>query len=70
MQKLTEAQWVKLAKTTQFRPPMPWFALRDMTAPDLRAIYRFIKYLGPAGELAPAFVPPGQEPKGPYILFP
>ena len=31
---------------------------------------RFIKSLGPAGEPAPAFVPPGQETKGPYIQFP
>lgn len=70
MQKLTEDQWVKTAKSAQFRPPMPWFALHDMTAQDLRAIYRFTKYLGSAGEPAPVFVPPGQEPKGPFVLFP
>ena len=70
MQNLSEDQWVKLAKTAQFRPPMPWFVLHDMTAQDLRAIYRFTRYLGPAGEPAPAFVPPGQEPKGPFVLFP
>ena len=70
MQTLSENQWVKLAKTAEFRPPMPWFVLHDMTAQDLRAIYRFTRYLGPAGEPAPAFVPPGQEPKGPFVLFP
>ncbi len=70
MQKLTEDEWVKIAKSTQSRPPMPWFVLHDMTAQDLRAVYRFTRYLGPSGELAPAYVPPGQEPKGPYILFP
>ena len=70
MQKITEEQWVKTAKTAQFRPPMPWFALNEMTAEDLRAIYRFARNLGPAGESAPAFVAPGQEPKGPFILFP
>ena len=70
MQNLSEDQWVEIAKTAQFRPPMPWFALRDMTEQDLRAIYRFIKYLGPAGEPSPAFVAPGEEPKGPYILYP
>ena len=70
MQKLTEDQWVKLAHTAEFRPPMPWFVLHDMTTQDLRAIYRFTRYLGPAGEPAPAFVPPGEEPKGPYVLFP
>ena len=70
MQNLSEEQWLKIAKSSQFRPPMPRFALHDMTTEDLRAIYRFIKYLGPAGTPAPAFVPPGQEPKGPYVQFP
>lgn len=70
MQKLTEDQWVKLAHTAEFRPPMPWFALHDMTTQDLRAIYRFTRYLGAAGEPAPAYLPPGQEPQGPYVLFP
>jgi mono/diheme cytochrome c family protein len=31
MQRLTEDQWITVAKETQLRPPMPWFALRDMT---------------------------------------
>ena len=70
MQNLSEDQWVKIAKTAQARPPMPWFVFREMTGQDLRAIYKLIRYLGPAGEPAPAFVPSGQEPKGPYILFP
>lgn len=70
MQKLSEDQWVKLAKTAEFRPPMPWFALHDMTAQDLRSIYRFVKHLGPAGEPAPTYLPPGQEPRGPYVQFP
>jgi mono/diheme cytochrome c family protein len=70
MQDLSEDQWVKAAKTVESRPPMPWFTLREMTEQDLRAIYKLIRYLGPAGEPAPAFVPPGQEPKGPYALFP
>jgi mono/diheme cytochrome c family protein len=70
MRDLSEDQWVKVAKTAQSRPPMPWFALHDMSTQDLRAIYRFTKHLGSTGELAPAFVPPGQQPKGPYIQFP
>lgn len=70
MQKLTEEQWLKVAKTVQMRPPMPWFALRDMTQHDLRAIYRFIRHLGPAGEAVPAYVPPDQTPKGPVVSFP
>ena len=68
--RMTEKQWVDFAHHTQMRPPMPWFALRDMTADDLRAIYRFVRYLGPAGEPAPAYVPPGQAVEGPVIRFP
>lgn len=67
---LSEDQWVKVAHTTQFRPPMPWFALRDMSEPDLRAIYRFVQYLGPGGEQAPAYLPPDHEPDGPVVNFP
>ena len=70
MQNVSEGQWVKIAHTTQYRPPMPWFTLHDMATQDLQAIYRFVKYLGPAGEAAPAYLPPDQEPKGPFVLFP
>ena len=70
MQQLSEEQWILTARTARFRPPMPWFALRDMTEQDLRAIYRFIGTLGPAGEEAPDYLPPDQEPEGPYVSFP
>ncbi|HPF57296.1 MAG TPA: cytochrome C [Candidatus Competibacteraceae bacterium] len=70
MHKITEDQWVKIAHTTQLRPPMPWFALHDMKEQDLRAIYQLIRYLGPAGEPAPAYLPPDQIPEGPHIVFP
>lgn len=70
MQRLSEEQWLTIARAAEFRPPMPWYILREMTDQDLRAIYRFIKNLGPAGEPAPAFLPPTQEPPQPYILFP
>ena len=43
MQGLSEDQWVKKAKGMVTRPPMPWFALRDMNDDDLRAMYRFIR---------------------------
>jgi hypothetical protein len=70
MQKLTEAQWLKTAKSVQTRPPMPWFALHAMTDGDQRALYRFIRHLGPTGSEAPAYVPPDKEPKPPYVQFP
>ena len=70
MNNLSEQQWLKVAHTTEFRPPMPWFALRDMTREDLRAFYRFVRHLGPAGDPAPGYVVPDQTPKGPYVQFP
>ena len=70
MQGLTEEQWVKKAKTLSTRPPMPWFNLHHMTPADLRAIYRYVRYLGPAGKPAPDYVPPGNTPTGPYVQFP
>ena len=70
MRDLTEDQWVRKAKTLSARPPMPWFALHDMTVGDLRAFYRFVRHLGPAGKPAPAYVPPDKTPAGPYVKFP
>ena len=64
--KFTQEQWVKYAKTVESRPPMPWWALRDTTDADLRAMYQYIKHLGAAGEPAPDFVPPDKEPNPPY----
>src|SRR5690242_6443291 len=58
MQTMSEKEWVAKAKKLETRPPMPWFALHAMTDNDLRAIYRFVRALGPAGEPAPAYVPP------------
>jgi mono/diheme cytochrome c family protein len=70
MQDLTEDQWVKKARTLMARPPMPWFNVRDMTNSDLRALYRYIRLLGPAGKPAPAYVPSGETPAGPFVQFP
>lgn len=70
MQKITEQQWISIARTVEYRPPMPWFSLRAMSEQDLRAMYRYVRHLGPAGEPAPAYLPPGEVPKGPHITFP
>jgi mono/diheme cytochrome c family protein len=70
MSAITEDRWVKVARTAQFRPPMPWFALRDMSETDLRAIHRFVRSLGPAGAQVPSYVPPDRDPIGPVINFP
>jgi len=67
--RLNESQWLQHARSP-WRPPMPWFNLRDMDDRDLIAIYRYARYLGPAGGPAPAYVPPDEAPLPPYILFP
>ncbi len=68
MYQLTEEQWMAQARSER-RPPMPWFMLRDMTDYDLKSIYHYIRSLGPKGEPAPAYVPPGQAVLTPYIEF-
>ena len=67
---ISEAQWLKRAKTFETRPPMPWFNVHAMSTGDLRAMYRFIRHLGPAGQPAPAYVPPGGKVATPVIVFP
>ncbi len=62
-------QFVARARSP-LRPPMPWFNLRDMRDGDVKAIFAYLKHLGPAGEPAPAYLPPDQVPKGPFVTFP
>lgn len=65
---MSEAQWMARARAP-LRPPMPWFGLRDMSSADLRALYRYVRSLGPKGEPTPAFAGPGQPVNTPYFVF-
>ena len=47
---------------------MPWFALRDMSEADRRAVYHFIRSLGAKGKAVP-YLPLGQAAATPYIEF-
>lgn len=67
---ISEDDWVAAARQRELRPPMPWFTLRDVKESDLRAMYRFIRSLGPAGRKAPDYLPPGQVHAGPVVTFP
>jgi mono/diheme cytochrome c family protein len=69
-QSIDEAGWIAVARTRDFRPPMPTPSIRAMTDDDLRAIRSYVRSLGPAGGPAPAYVPPGQPAKGPVVVFP
>ncbi len=64
----SESQWLERARNAT-RPPMPWFSLRNMTDSDLKAIYAFVRALGPKGEAAPDYVPAGQAALTPYFEF-
>jgi len=68
MQGMSEQEWMKVARKP-LRPPMPWFNLREMNDTDLRAMYMFIRSLGPAGKAAPKYAPPGVAVTTPYIEF-
>lgn len=67
MQGFSEEQWLMKARSLRARLPMPWFALRDMSDDDLRALYRYVRQLGAAGMPAPAFVAPRIAPDTPYF---
>jgi mono/diheme cytochrome c family protein len=67
-QTMSEDQWLVHARN-QWRPPMPWFAVRDMKDDDVRAIYRYLRHLGPAGKPAPTALPPGQAAPLPHFAF-
>lgn len=54
-----EEEWIEMAKTLKSRPPMPHPILNAMNNEDLRAIYWFIRYLGPGGKPAKDFEPNG-----------
>jgi mono/diheme cytochrome c family protein len=68
--RMTEDQWVHYARHLKTRPPMPWFTLSQWTDADLRALYRYVGHLGPAGKAAPDALPPGQEPRTPVLQWP
>jgi mono/diheme cytochrome c family protein len=69
LQDMDEAAWLKYSAELHTRPPMPDFAIRTMQEQDRRAIYRFIRSLGPGGQPAPDYLPPGQAPQAPYVQW-
>lgn len=64
----TEAEFLAKAHTAM-RPPMPWISLANMTDSDLKAVYHYIKSLGPKGPDAPAYKAPGENVETPYFEF-
>jgi mono/diheme cytochrome c family protein len=70
LSKLTEEQWLSYAKALKTRPPMPWFNVNKWSDRDLRAFYRYVRSLGPAGNPAPQPLAPNQAPSPPYVQWP
>jgi mono/diheme cytochrome c family protein len=70
VQRQSEERWVEILRTSDGgdgKPPMPWWNTKQMSDRDLRAMYRYIKSLGPKPNGVPRGLPPGREPTGPYI---
>jgi mono/diheme cytochrome c family protein len=67
---MTLAEWKTYAHALKSRPPMPYWALNTMSETDLEALWTFVHALGPAGQPAPAALPPGVAPIGPVVAFP
>ena len=70
MSRMTEAQWIAYAKALKARPPMPWYELNGWSESDLRALYQFVRSLGPVGRAGPSYLPPDKQPAPPYIQWP
>jgi hypothetical protein len=66
-QQISEEDWLFMVRTRGGHWPMVWHDLRLLKVEDQRAIYRFIKSLGPHGQKTPADLPPSIEPKTRYI---
>lgn len=64
---MDDAAWLKYTAELHTRPLMPDFNVRAMREQDRLAIFRFIQSLGPTGQPAPAYLPPGQQPPPPYL---
>jgi mono/diheme cytochrome c family protein len=64
---MDEDTWLKYSGELHTRPIMPDYNVRAMSEDDRRALYRFVRSLGPAGEKAPDYLPPGRQPPLPYM---
>lgn len=64
---MTEDAWVSMLRTRTQLPPMPWMDVNQMSDADLRALYVYIRSMGPAGRHAHPALGPGVEPTTPFI---
>lgn len=64
-----EKSLIHYVRNKKYLPPMPGYIFKDMTDQELKAMYAFISYLGPAGTVAPVYLPPTEKPSTSYIYF-
>ncbi len=67
VQTLTVKQWIAKLRKLKARPAMPWWTFRYLSDRDLADMYAYIHALGPAGQPAHDWVPPGQDAPLPYL---
>ena len=67
---MSEDDWTVFAREMRKNVPMESVLLPRTSEHDLRAIYQFVKYLGPKGNPAPPSLPAGVTPTTEYIEFP
>jgi mono/diheme cytochrome c family protein len=64
---MSEDAWLNAVRTRGGHPPMVWHDLRALSDADVRAIYAFVRHLGPAGVPVPDAQPPWRTPTTPYV---
>jgi hypothetical protein len=67
---MTEDEWLVLAKQMREDSPMAWIMLSTTVDQDLRAIYKFVKHLGPKGTPALSRLEAGVIPTTHYVDYP
>ena len=67
---MSEDDWTVFAREMRQNVPMESVLLPRASEHDLKAIYQFVKYLGPKGDPAPSRLPAGVTPTTEYIEFP
>ena len=67
---VSEEGWLVSARQMPEDSPMAWVMLSKTSDQDLRAIYQFMKYLGPKGTPALPRLAPGVMPTTQYMDYP
>lgn len=67
VQTISEDDWVAMLAERNDAPPMPWPITKAMSEANRRALYRYIRSLGPAGPQTPPRLAPDEKPSTAYV---